>query len=194
MVIGLAGKYCAGKNIAARVLETRGFFVIDEDLIGHEVLESESQRVTEVFGSDILDADGRISRKKLGAVVFNNSEKLELLESILHPVMVYQTKELLAKRKQEHAAVNAAVLFKMDLHKICDFVITIKAPFVLRLHRALKRDKKGLIRTLQRIWSQRSLNKGAWNVDMYSVCNVWRQSALANGISVILEKRGLRDL
>jgi dephospho-CoA kinase len=193
MVIGLTGKYCAGKNVAARVLEQRGFFVIDEDLVGHEVLESESQSVIKGFGTDILDNDGRISRQKLGAVVFNNREKLELLESILHPLMVHKTKELLAMRKQEHAAVNAAVLFKMELHKICDFVITINAPFVLRIHRAMQRDKQGLIRAFQRIWSQRSLNKGAWNVDRYSVCNVWRQSSLAAGICDILEKRGLRD-
>jgi hypothetical protein len=68
MLIGISGKYCAGKNAVAAILEKRGFFLIDADKLGHEALSRKKGRIVERFGKGILRPDGSVDRKRLGAM------------------------------------------------------------------------------------------------------------------------------
>ena len=72
-VIGLTGGIAAGKTSVSAGLARRGAHVIDADRVGHRVLEPGGEAYDDVihaFGTDILDADGRIDRRLLGSVVF----------------------------------------------------------------------------------------------------------------------------
>ena len=81
----ITGSIASGKSTVVNLLKERGFSVIDADLIAHEQLEICKCEIVEVFGEQILDETGRIDRKKLGAIVFNEPKKLKNLEQILHP-------------------------------------------------------------------------------------------------------------
>ena len=81
----ITGSIASGKSTVVNLLKERGFSVIDADLIAHEQLEICKCEIIEVFGERILDETGKIDRKKLGAIVFNEPKKLKNLEQILHP-------------------------------------------------------------------------------------------------------------
>ena len=81
----ITGSIASGKSTVANLLKERGFSVIDADIIAHEQLEICKCEIVKAFGEQILDEGGRIDRKKLGAIVFNEPKKLKNLEQILHP-------------------------------------------------------------------------------------------------------------
>lgn len=176
LIVGLTGLYCAGKNEAAAVFEEAGFFVIDVDQVGHEILEVQKEEVVRQFGDRILTPEGRVDRKRLGQIVFRNPDQLRLLESILHPLMVKQVEEIVA-REQRHTVINAALLFKMGLDSLCNRIVIIKAPLLERINRSMDRDGLNVFSALARILSQRKLIP---------------QSSLSRADTVIVKNRGTR--
>ncbi|MGE4584211.1 MAG: dephospho-CoA kinase [Sphaerochaeta sp.] len=159
MVIGLTGKACAGKNQYAEVFAQAGCKVIDVDLLGHDALEQSKDELLQAFGAAVF-TDGRIDRKALGALVFSNPEKLQLLESITHPKMVSACKAIIdAERSQPTAAVilNAALLKRMGLVTLCDRVLFIDAPLWLRFLRCRKRESLSWRRFLARERAQKDI-------------------------------------
>ncbi len=89
-IIGLTGGIGSGKTTVAGMLGGFGATVIHADTVGHEIYRPHSlgwRRVTDAFGMDILQPDQTVDRKKLGAAVFGNARALQLLNSIVHPLM-----------------------------------------------------------------------------------------------------------
>ncbi len=127
-VVGLAGKYCAGKNRICAIFEEAGFRPIDVDRLGHEALEVPDvrARIADAFGSAVFLPDGKVDRKALGALVFSDPAKLSALESIVHPWMTERTRELIG-RYGDKVIVNAAILHRMGLHAYCDAVVWVEA-------------------------------------------------------------------
>ncbi|HDQ14643.1 MAG TPA: dephospho-CoA kinase, partial [Sediminispirochaeta sp.] len=174
-VVGLTGKACAGKDEAAELFRRRGWLVLDVDAYGHRALEVEKERVLESFGYGVRGNDGRIDRKKLGALVFADRDSRDLLESIVHPRMKQEVAADIEEARLERRPVclNAALLFKMDLHLHCERVLMIKAPLLLRVWRARRRDGLPIYQIIGRMISQRALfaKKKMENVDIYTVWN-----------------------
>jgi dephospho-CoA kinase len=158
VVLGLCGKYCSGKSEAAKILGGEGFRVIDVDALGHEVLDEHSGEVAAAFGPDILNADGKVDRRKLGGIVFADSARLRQLEAIVHPRVAQKTEALVEEaRRAGPTLIHAALLFTGGLDKLCDHIIIIKAPLLDRINRGLARDSLGIMAVFRRIWKQRSL-------------------------------------
>ena len=176
VVVGIVGKYCSGKNVLAGVLAEYGYLVIDVDKIGHEVLESSKREIVSAFGNEIIGEDGRIERKKLGAIVFGNRAKLRLLEAILHPRMVERVTKIV-ELSEQGVVINAALLYKMGLYKLCDVVFCVKAPVWKLLLRGLKRDKISLCGVFGRLLSQFGIcfKPRGYRVDTY---NVWNSGSI----------------
>lgn len=175
MIIGLAGKYCAGKNSLVCVFEARGFEIVDADRLGHEALEDPETKelVLKRFGTQVANAEGRIDRRKLGALVFSHPRELAALESLVHPWILRTIMSLIGQAQKPHVLINAALLHKVGLHRVCDAVVWVKAPLLTRLARAGRRDRLGFFRILQRVWTQRHLSANAFSqdVDTYIVDN-----------------------
>src|SRR5579884_1988083 len=102
MLIGLTGNIGTGKSTIGALLEERGAFVLDADLVYRELIEPGQPgwaAVVELFGRDVLDEHERIDRRKLGAIVFRDAEALRLLERATHPLVLARIDEILAERK-----------------------------------------------------------------------------------------------
>ena len=140
MVIGLTGRYCAGKDAVARILGRRGFAVLDVDRIGHEVLEERRDAVAAAFGESVRRADGSIDRRAVGRIVFADPAALALLEGIVHPAMVERVRSLAAVETAagRDAVVNAALLRHMRLDRYCDAVVEVRARAFRRFFRGLQ--------------------------------------------------------
>ncbi len=141
MVIGLTGKSCAGKDEVAKILSSFGFYIIDEDKLGHVALKENKQKLVDAF-SDIILTDGEVDRKKLSKLVFSNKENLKKLESISHPWMIEETKRIAKEesKKGNIVVINAAILFRLGLDKISDEIVYVDAPLSLRAERAMLRN------------------------------------------------------
>jgi dephospho-CoA kinase len=190
MVLGVAGKYCAGKDTAVRILKEAGFQEIDVDKIGHLVLVEMKGKVLSQFGSQILDPEGNIDRRKLGEIVFRSRKQRRRLESIVHPAMVRRVREEI-RAKDRRIVINAALLFKMELHKLCDRIICVQAPFLLRLVRAARRDPHSLSSIWRRMRSQRGIcpKFPPRDVDIYRVSNRSSIEALRRRLMPYLRDR-----
>lgn len=173
MILGITGKYCSGKNHISSILEKKGYHIIDVDKLGHSALKQEEERVISRFGREILTEGGQIDRKKLGSIVFSDPEALRDLEALIHPVMVEAARVEAEQLRSSGVVINAAILFKMQLHRLCDLVIWVEAPLLERFFRALKRDDQDIRKILSRIWAQRGLRSQLFkdSVDIYKVRN-----------------------
>jgi dephospho-CoA kinase len=86
--LGLTGGIASGKSAVAAMLRELGFPVLDADSLAHTLIEQGQpayQEVVSTFGPSILDAQGRVDRAKLGAIVFADRAKLDALNAIVHP-------------------------------------------------------------------------------------------------------------
>jgi dephospho-CoA kinase len=128
--LGLTGGIASGKTAIARMLRELGFRVIDADALGHEVMEPGTRAYNEIvreFGAGIVDADGRIDRGKLGAIVFADAEKLKRLNAIVHPrveeEMVRLFREWEKSGVADAAFVEAALLVEAGYQKNLDGLV-----------------------------------------------------------------------
>lgn len=138
-VIGLTGKVCAGKNQYAELFERYGAEVVDVDALGHRVLDGQTAAVVAHFGPALL-SDGAIDRRSLGRIVFSDGAALSALEGILHPAMAEECKALITASTKAVVVLNAALLHRMGLVGLCDQVIFVKAPLLVRYRRCKARQ------------------------------------------------------
>lgn len=162
LVIGLSGRACAGKNLFAREFEKQGCVVVDVDLLGHEALAENLPMIRQTFGDSVVTGD-TVNRKALGALVFSDASLLAKLESITHPTMVALCRNRIAEAGKNGAkgiVLNAALLHRMGLDTLCDHIVFVKVPLLVRFFRARKRDHLGIRRFLARERAQKDI---AWN-------------------------------
>src|ERR1700750_3030803 len=97
---GLTGGIASGKSTVAAMLRDFAFPVIEADRIAHQVMEPGQpgyREVISVFGDSIVDTDQRIDRRRLAEIVFNDREKLDQLNAIIHPRVEQEMLRLFAE-------------------------------------------------------------------------------------------------
>lgn len=133
--IGLVGSIASGKSVMSKRLEKFGAKIIDCDRMAHELYEPGEECYEEIitsFGKDILMEDGRIDRKKLGAIVFSNNEMLEKLNEIVWPSLLKLLKSRIQKIYEEEMCpviiIEAAILLKAgwkeEFHEIWGIIVS----------------------------------------------------------------------
>ncbi len=163
MLIGLTGGSGSGKSTICSILKDYNMFIIDADSIAHDIIKKGNDAYNEViniFGENILDENKEIARKKLGEIVFNNKEKLDILIKITHKYVVIEIKNLINKINKDksfkHIVIDAPLLIEAELHKIVDEVWVIYADINTRINRIIQRDNITKIQAENRIKSQMS--------------------------------------
>lgn len=183
MVLGLTGRYCAGKDTVARALAARGYRVIDADELAHDVLAGQAEKVFAVFGQGVRAPGGGVDRRALGRIVFKDETARERLEAIIHPPVVEKIRQMLTAPGD--AVINAPLLHKAGLHALCNAVLFVRAPALVRLARAMRRDSLSLRDALARLSSQRDVRPQSNGpaVDTYNVPNWGSARALERRIA-----------
>jgi len=191
MLIGLTGKYCAGKNHTAAILEKRGLPVLDVDKLGHTALEFKKNEVFSRFGDEVRNSDGSVNRRRLGEKVFGKKDEIIALEAIVHPQTDRMTMEWISSQNGKTCVINAALLHKTAVFGRLDCVLLVTAPFLVRLLRAKHRDRLPWISIFKRLMSQKrfTLQYLAGNADIYIVENPWTVGAGSAGKETKLERK-----
>jgi dephospho-CoA kinase len=130
--VALTGGIACGKSEVAGILRERGVPVLDTDAVGHQLLvpgHAAFEQVLSVFGHGILDDEGAIDRRKLGALVFADGEARDRLNAILHPAIYYETFAWLAEQlaTHRHAVAMVPLLFETGADKRFEKVIAVAA-------------------------------------------------------------------
>lgn len=145
--IGMTGGIGSGKNQVADIFNQLGFYTIDSDISSRKVMEKGHpayEKIVSFFGSDILDENGSILRKKLGDIVFSDKAKLKTLENIVHPAIYeYEKKERSKIYGRDDKAVvitHAALIIESGSIDKYDALIVISCPDELQIKRVMQRD------------------------------------------------------
>jgi dephospho-CoA kinase len=168
-VLGITGLYCSGKSIAGRYFAENGFIEIDVDKLGHLALIHKKTEIIRFFGNKIIE-NGDISRKKLGKIVFNSEKKLNELEKIVHPFMISMIKDQLNELKNEntqYVIINAAILYKMGLDKLCNAVLAIVSPEKIIIERGKNRDGLSSLEIKRRLKKQKIYNENFTSAEYF---------------------------
>ncbi len=107
-VIGLTGGIASGKSTVSRFLAEMGAIIINADEVAHEALKSDielQQEIVADFGDQILTAEGRIDRERLGEIVFTDADALARLNRIMHPRLYETVRAQLENYRRQKAKV-----------------------------------------------------------------------------------------
>lgn len=145
-VYGLTGGIASGKSTVAGMFGDFGAVVIDADQIARQVVEPGKDaynKIREAFGKEVLLPNGGLDRRKLRRIVFTDTEKRKLLDSIVHPEVMRETANQLKKAEDNGAEVviyEAALLVETGLYKGFDGLIVVKCDVEDQKRRLIKRD------------------------------------------------------
>jgi dephospho-CoA kinase len=164
--VGLTGGIATGKSTVVRMLVKRGARVIDHDGLVHALQEPGQpvwKRIVETFGRDILDADERIDRKKLGALVFDNEQRRKVLEGIVHPAVLEEAQRQRDRigKEDEQAIVlsDIPLLLEVGMQACFDLILLVYAPPEVQIRRVMKRNNLSREEALSRLKSQMPIDE-----------------------------------
>lgn len=153
--IAIVGNIASGKSTVENVLRKKGYKVFDSDIIAHEVLDDLSEKILEAFKDYDISENGRISRQKLGALVFNDKNLKEKLENIVHPEIKDRLKKIFEENKLEkYIFVSIPLLFEVGWRNLFDKILFIYTEDKIRLNRLMQRNNFTKDEALARIKSQ----------------------------------------
>lgn len=146
MIIGLTGSIATGKSTVATMLKNKGYAIVDADEIARQVVEPGRPvlfEITEVFGQEVLKADGSLDRERLGHRIFTNEEERQKLNAIMHPAV---RKEML--RQKDEWLLNGArtvimdipLLFESKLQSFVEKVLVVSVSPSIQRARLMERN------------------------------------------------------
>ena len=159
--VGLTGSIAVGKSFVCEVFRELGAFVLDADLTAREVVAPETKGwrlIIEHFGSNILLPNNELDRAKLGAIVFADEPKRQLLNSIVHPLVVETQNDWLQARETENpdgvAIIDAALMIESGGYNRFDKIIVVWCDSAIQLQRLMTRNNLSATEALKRIRAQ----------------------------------------
>ncbi|WP_461201314.1 dephospho-CoA kinase [Anoxybacillus sp. TBDG-1] len=165
LTIGLTGGIASGKSTVAAMFRDLHIPVIDADEIAHRVTSvggEAYQLIIETFGRGILDSNGAIDRRKLGAIVFHDEQKRKQLNAIVHPLVrkhMLQQKEKYAKEGKKAVVLDIPLLFESKLEHLVDRILVVYVDEQTQLRRLRERNGFSVEEAWARIKAQMPLEE-----------------------------------
>lgn len=149
MNVGLTGGIACGKSTVSRMFAARGAHIVDADVIAREVVLPGQPALASIalrFGSQVLQEDGTLHRKRLGEIVFADARARSDLEAILHPVIRAEMRRQMDAWNDTDpgslVVVDIPLLYESGLDKLFAFehIIVVYVPRHVQLERLMERD------------------------------------------------------
>lgn len=140
--IGITGGIGSGKSTVADIFNVLGIPVYRSDDASKRLMVEDKElkkNIIESFGEESY-INGILNRKYLAAQVFNDSQKIALLNSFVHPATINDARQWMEKQHTSYIIKEAALIFESGSEKFLEYVIGVKSPVDLRVSRAMKRD------------------------------------------------------
>lgn len=146
MIIGLTGSIATGKSTVASMLKEYGLPIVDADVVARQVVEPGTEtlkQIGEAFGPEVIKEDGTMDREKVGAIIFHQPEKRQVLNNIIHPAiraeMLRQRDEYLANG-EAHVVMDIPLLFESKLQHFVEKILVVSVKEEIQLTRLMERN------------------------------------------------------
>ncbi|QTL98722.1 dephospho-CoA kinase [Iocasia frigidifontis] len=163
MLLGLTGGIASGKSTVSAILKELGAVIIDADKIAHQSMKYGTrawEMIVETFGQYIQNDDGSINRRRLARLVFNDQQKKKELESITHPIIISEIKNMVnSLADNEVIVIDAPLLFEVGLDELVDCVWVVYTSRDIQLERLKERDSLTTDEAVSRIEAQLSIKE-----------------------------------
>ena len=143
--VALTGGIASGKSTVANLFAAHGVPLIDTDVIAREVVEPGQPALTAVaktFGSDVLDPDGRLDRRRLREIIFSDATARARLEAILHPAIraAMERQSVAATEAGPYQVLVIPLLAEGGRRDHVDRVLVVDTPETVQVERLMARD------------------------------------------------------
>jgi len=159
--VGLTGSIAVGKSYVVEIFRELGCAVLDADQTAREVVEPNTKGwrlIVEQFGSNILQPNNEIDRIKLGATIFADEAKRQLLNSIVHPLVIEKQNNWLREREAKNpngiSIIDAALMIESGGYRRFDKIIVVWCDSAMQLQRLVSRNNLNEQEALKRINAQ----------------------------------------
>ena len=159
--VGLTGGIGSGKSTASRYFESLGAFVLDADEEAKNLItsnETVQHELISEFGTDIIDGTGRVNKKKLARIAFQDEDHQQRLNSVVHPYIFNlidkEFNRVFNDKKHGVFIVDAALIYETGFDAHLDYVIVVTAHLKNRMERALGRETLSREEILKRVGFQ----------------------------------------
>ncbi|WP_117882868.1 dephospho-CoA kinase [Aureibaculum luteum] len=162
--VGLTGGIGSGKTTVVNFFKELGVPVYIADMEAKELMntsKSIQKKLIKVFGPQAY-INGKLNRPYLAQLVFNDEEKLEAINSIVHPKVAKHFSKWLQKQNAPYCIQENAIIFENNKADDFDYIISVTAPKDIRIERVLKRDSASKSQIMARInnqWDQAKKNE-----------------------------------
>ena len=193
--LGLTGGIASGKSTADEFFKKKKIPIIDSDLIAHKIMEigqNGYKAVVDYFGTDILNDDQTINRRKLGGIVFNDKAKLKKLNELTHPLVHQEIKQQMAQyraNQEKLVVIDVPLLFESGFESLCNGVLVISITPELQIERLMKRNAFTKKEAIARISNQMPLSEKEKRAT-YVVANTGTIDDLEKKLSDLLQEIG----
>ncbi len=140
--VGITGGIGSGKSTVARIFALLGVPVYYADEAARRLMNEDEElreKIIARFGARTY-ANGQPDRAYIASLVFNDRQKLDQLNELVHPITIRDAELWMQRQQYPYAVKEAALIFESDAASGLDFIIGVWAPHALRLHRSMKRD------------------------------------------------------
>ena len=154
--VGLTGGIGSGKSTVAKIFEVLGIPVYYADAAAKRLMNEDDELKKNIiahFGPESYEND-QLSRSYISSLVFNNKEKLELLNSLTHPATIRDANKWMQRQTSPYTIKEAALIFESGSAEHLDHVIGVYTPAPLRIQRIMQRDNTTREEVLQRMSRQ----------------------------------------
>lgn len=165
LIIGLTGSIASGKSTVAKMLEEVGLPIVDADLVARIVVEPGTptlEKISEVFGKEVLLENGELNREKLGEIIFHNPAKRVELNSIMHPAIrqeMLRQRDELTEAGEPHIVMDIPLLFESHLQHFVEKILVVSVTEENQLTRLMERNHLSKEEALARIATQLPLSE-----------------------------------
>jgi dephospho-CoA kinase len=166
LLVGLTGGIATGKSTVSTMFAHLGAKIVDADLLAREVVmpgQPAHAEIVKAFGPDVLQEDGTLDRKRLGAIVFADADRRRRLEAITHPAIFVRQQRILSVYDEEAfegiVIWDAALLIESSSARRMDKVVVVVADAAVELARLMARDGFSEEEARRRIASQMPLGE-----------------------------------
>lgn len=198
-IIGLTGNIASGKSTVASILQNLGASIIDADQIARDVVgkgKPALQKIADHFGTEVLKSDETLNREVLGSIVFNDEDKREILNSIIHPEILREISTLIDKYRSEGkdiVIIEAALIVEREkLKQMIDKLIVVNTSEKTQMERLMRRNDYSAKQAQARINSQMPAEQKIKHAD-YIINNDSDLEHLSNQTKEIWDELQLDD-
>lgn len=158
--VAITGGIGSGKSLFSSFLEDMGYPVLKADPLAKEIMNTNKdvrEKIISAFGKEayLLDGKGKINREFIAKTAFTSIDKINLLNNIVHPVVIDELKRFLSSKYEKNVVfVEAALIFEAKIEKLFHYIILLTADESIRIERTMQRDKSNRNAIQQRIKMQ----------------------------------------